>query len=322
MKKHDESYRLLFSVPRMIVELLRGFFGEAWIDRIDFESLERMSSSYVSPKLRRRETDIVWRARLKDGRPVYVYLLLELQSDIQKFMAVRLMVYVGLLYQDLIKRGELSPDGKLPLVIPIVLYNGEERWSAPHQLADLIEEVDPEADLFQPRFIYKVIDEGSYALDDLAARKNLAAALFWLEKAPEPDDLQLGIDRLVEWLGDPGDGELRSAFAVWLQMVRFSGKDIPEDEVPDTLGLEDFRTMLAKRVEEWNEKLLERGRQEGRQEGLQEGETRLVLDLLERKFGHVDAQSRKRIVSAGHQRLLDWLERIPNAKRVSEVIGE
>jgi len=33
MKKHDESYRLLFSVPRMIVELLRGFFGEAWIDR-------------------------------------------------------------------------------------------------------------------------------------------------------------------------------------------------------------------------------------------------------------------------------------------------
>jgi len=192
------------------------------------------------------------------------------------------------------------------------------RWSAPNQLADLIEEVDPEADLFQPRFIYKVIDEGSYALDDLGARKNLAAALFWLEKAPEPDDLRLGIDRLVEWLGGPDDGELRSAFAVWLQMVRFSGTDIPEEEVPDTLGLEDFRTMLARRVEEWNEKLLERGRQEG----LLEGETRLVLDLLERKFGHVDAQSRKRIASAGHQRLLDWLERIPSAKRVSEVIGE
>lgn len=81
-------------------------------------------------------------------------------------MAVRLMAYVALLYQDLIKRGELSPDGKLPLVIPIVLYNGEERWWAPLQLADLIEEVDPEADLFRPRFAYKLIDEGSYALDD------------------------------------------------------------------------------------------------------------------------------------------------------------
>jgi hypothetical protein len=42
-------------------------------------------------------------------------------------MAVRLMAYVAQLYQDLIQRGELSPDGKLPLVIPIVLYNGEER---------------------------------------------------------------------------------------------------------------------------------------------------------------------------------------------------
>jgi hypothetical protein len=37
MKKHDESYRLLFSIPRMIVEFLRGFFGQAWVDRVDFE---------------------------------------------------------------------------------------------------------------------------------------------------------------------------------------------------------------------------------------------------------------------------------------------
>jgi hypothetical protein len=82
--------------------------------------------------------------------------------------------------------------------------------------------------------------------------------------------------------------------------------------------LEDFRTMLARRVEEWNEKLLERGRQEG----LLEGETRLVLDLLERKFGSVDARSRKRVASAGHQRLLDWLERIPSATRINDVLGD
>jgi predicted transposase/invertase (TIGR01784 family) len=338
MKKHDESYRLLFSVPRMIIELLRGFFGQTWIDRIDFTSLERVNSSYVSPKLRRRETDIVWRARLKNGRPVYVYLLLELQSSVQKHMAVRLMAYVALLYQDLIKRGELSPNGKLPLVIPIVLYNGEERWWAPLQLADLIEEVDPEADLFRPRFAYKLIDEGSYALDDLAARKNLAAALFWPEKTPAPEDLRQGIDRLVKWLGRPEDGELRSAFAVWLQTVRFSGEGMPEEEVPDTLGLEEFRTMLAKRVEEWNEKLLERGRQEGRQEGeregrreglqeglqkgRREGEAGLVLSLLEQKFGPLDARNRKRVMSADEARLLAWAKKTLVAVRIADVFSE
>ncbi|HEX3531605.1 MAG TPA: Rpn family recombination-promoting nuclease/putative transposase [Thermoanaerobaculia bacterium] len=311
MKKHDESYRLLFSIPRMIIELLRGFFGQAWVDRMDFETLERVNSSYVSPKLRRRETDIVWRARLKDGRPVYVYLLLELQSSVQKYMAVRLMVYVGLLYQDLIKRGELSPDGKLPLVIPIVLYNGEERWWAPLQLADLIEEVDPEADLFRPSFACKLIDAGSYALDDLAAQEsNAVAALFWLEKTPEPEGLQQGIDRLAKDLDQPEDGELRSAFASWLLLVRFAD----EDELPDTLGLEDFRTMLTKRAVEWNEKLLERGRQEG--------EAGLVLRLLEQKFGPLDARSRKRVTSAGKDQLDAWTDRILVAEKISDVFRE
>jgi hypothetical protein len=32
-----------------------------------------------------------------------VYLLLEFQSTVDPFMAVRIMVYLGLLYQDLIK---------------------------------------------------------------------------------------------------------------------------------------------------------------------------------------------------------------------------
>jgi predicted transposase/invertase (TIGR01784 family) len=318
MGKHDRSYRLLFSEPRLVEELVRGFFGQQWIERLDFGSLERVNASYVSEDLRNREGDVVWRAKLQDGRPVYVYLLLELQSGVQRYMAVRLMAYVALLYQDLIKRGELSPDGKLPLVIPIVLYNGEERWWAPQQLADLIEDVDPEADLFRPRLEYRLIDEGSYSLADLEARRNLAAVLFWLEKAPEPEDVRRGIARLVEWLGGPDDGGLRRAFAVWLQKVRLPGKGIKEEEVPDTLGLEDFRTMLEKRVEEWNQKLLERGRQEGRHEG----EAGIVLRALERKFGRLDARSRQRVKAADADRLLDWLERISEAGQLRDIFGD
>jgi predicted transposase YdaD len=105
---------------------------------------------------------------------------------------------------------------------------------------------------------------------------------------------------------------------------------MPEEEVPDTLGLEDFQTMLAKRVEEWNEKLLERGRQEGelkgrqegRKEGRQEGEAGVVLRLLERKFGSLDARSRKRVMSADEDRLLDWAERTLVAETISDVFGK
>lgn len=57
------------------------------------------------------------------GEWLYVYLLLEFQSSNDTYMAVRILTYIGLLYQDLIKSGKTSAR-KLPAVFPLVLYNG------------------------------------------------------------------------------------------------------------------------------------------------------------------------------------------------------
>lgn len=72
-----------------------------------------MSGSYVSDDLRIREGDVAWRVRW-GPRWMYVYLLLEFQSTVDPFMAVRILTHVGLLYQDLIRRGDVGPDRHLP----------------------------------------------------------------------------------------------------------------------------------------------------------------------------------------------------------------
>jgi hypothetical protein len=61
-----------------------------------------------------------------------------LEISLDPFMAVRMLVYVGLLYQDLIRRQEVKPGHKLPPVLPIVLYNGGNTWAAPTALAALL----------------------------------------------------------------------------------------------------------------------------------------------------------------------------------------
>jgi hypothetical protein len=66
---------------------------------------------------------MIWRLRWGE-RWVYVYLLLEFQSRADRLMAVRLLTYVGLLYEDLAAAGEIPPGGRLPPVLPLVLYNG------------------------------------------------------------------------------------------------------------------------------------------------------------------------------------------------------
>lgn len=54
---------------------------------------------------------------------------------------MRLVVYVGLLYQDLIRREEVKPGRPLPPVLPIVLYNGDQTWTPPVDLATLLPQV-------------------------------------------------------------------------------------------------------------------------------------------------------------------------------------
>lgn len=50
--------------------------------------------------------------------------MIEFQSTVDRYMAVRMLEYLGLLYQDLIRTHQLGQSGRLPPVLPIVPYNG------------------------------------------------------------------------------------------------------------------------------------------------------------------------------------------------------
>ena len=52
---HDHSYKLLFSEPEIIADLLHGFVHEDWVKELDFSTLEKVSGSYISDDLRARE---------------------------------------------------------------------------------------------------------------------------------------------------------------------------------------------------------------------------------------------------------------------------
>ena len=99
------------------------------IQAVDFSTLELVSSSHLSDDLHVREDDLLWRVRRADGW-LYIYLLLEFQSRVDQHMAVRIMAYVALLYQGLIRTGQLTPAGTLPPVVPVVSYNGQGPWTA------------------------------------------------------------------------------------------------------------------------------------------------------------------------------------------------
>jgi hypothetical protein len=63
---HDHGYKLLFGHAEMVRDLLVGFVDEPWVKELRFDTLQRVSASYVSDDLRDREGDLVWRVRFQD----------------------------------------------------------------------------------------------------------------------------------------------------------------------------------------------------------------------------------------------------------------
>ena len=250
MAEHDQSYKLLFSHREMVADLVRGFVREDWVAGLDFDTLERVREISVSHDLREREDDIIWRLRWGE-RWLYVYLLLEFQSTVDRLMAVRLLTYVGLLYQDLAAAGEIPAGGPLPPVLPIVLYNGQDAWTAKTSLADLIEPDLPEQlRHWQPQIRYLLLEERRYADAELADLRNVAAALFRLENSRAPEDIERVVASLVDWLAAPEQAALRRAFVVWLKRVLLPAR-VPGADIPHVIELQEMQAMLAERVKTW-----------------------------------------------------------------------
>jgi predicted transposase/invertase (TIGR01784 family) len=306
MAGNDPNYRLLFSHPRMVEDLLRGFVHEDWVAWLDFGTLERVNGSFVSEDLKDRRNDVVWRLRWRGGGDdwFYLYLLLEFQSTPEPFMAVRLLVYVGLLLQELIRTQGLKAADRLPPILPIVLYNGKRPWRAPLDLLSLFASAPDGLRRRLPRLEYLLVDENRLTREERAQAGNLVSILARLETSRDPEELSCSTRELALLLPRGGQSDLRRIFTAWaLQVLRrtHQGATIPEVE-----DLEEV-PMLEERIRDWERKARREGRREGREEGLLQGTRRMVLRLFERRFGPIPARVQERIDTISS---LDELERV------------
>ncbi len=290
---HDPRYKRLFSHPQAVEDLLRGFLREGWAARLDLSTLERVSSSFVSADHRERRSDLIWRVRWRNESrgDVYLYVLLELQSTSYPFMAVRLLTYIGLLLEEVIRKERLGPGDRLPAVLALVLHSGKRRWLAPLDLASLFEEVPASLRRYLPRLRYLLLDENRLDLDRPELAGNRVASLFRIETCEEVAKIPL-LTRDLAALISPDEPDLRQTIGEWLSHVL--RRIAPGAIIPDVIDLEDT-SMLEENLIEWGEKK--------RKDGFRKA----LLRLLESRFGPLSEEIRHRVEEIKSDRRLERL---------------
>lgn len=128
---HDNLIRAVFSKPQHAASMLQTFLPEEVINHLDLQSTKLCQGTFVDENLRRHETDLLFSIK-REARESFIYVLFEHQSTAPRTMAVRLLRYVTRIHESLDARTEVH----LPIIMPIVFYNGAAPWTAPLRLSD------------------------------------------------------------------------------------------------------------------------------------------------------------------------------------------
>ncbi len=290
--RHDASYRRFFAQKRTVADTLRAAAHDV-ARSLDLSTLERLPASFVTEHLGQRHADMLWRIRATDETWLYLLVLLEFQSTIDRRMALRMLDYTVRVLQG-IDEEDLGPVGEYPPVLPLVIYNGERRWSAATDVRELFAPVPEELFEYLPRHRYLLIELQAVDLS-LLPRENVLSMIAGLEQARSPEQFEEFLASLAEWLERAGEPDLVASFRAWITLVLAprigaAGRALElnvgrEEEARMTTLIERVRKWGEERDQQWLEKGITRGRREGVQQGRIEGERELVYRLVTRRFG-------------------------------------
>ena len=139
---HDALFKAVFSQPEQAAAHLSAVLPTEVTRHLDFDHLRHSPGSFVDEELSDRHTDLLFEVagRWDAEGDALVYVLFEHQSSPDPLMPFRLLGYLTRIWQHWLDRHPRART--LPLVIPVVLYHGGERWSVPSDFASLVDAPD------------------------------------------------------------------------------------------------------------------------------------------------------------------------------------
>lgn len=327
---HDALFRYVFSQPEHAAAELRAVLPPTLVAHLDWTSLELQPASFVDERLGERQADLLFSVRC-DGRPAFVYVLLEHQSTSDPLMAFRVLRYVVRIWDAFL--GEHPDSVRLPAVLPVVVHHSKQGWSAATDLCSLLDLDTQSLSLvapYVPQFRF-VLDDLSEAADEALRGRSLTAlataGLMLLARGRTTLDLLADMRRWTDVFGQIASARNGvEALAALLEYAFRVGDLEPEDLRQLAVGLgpaahEAYMTAAQKLTAESYARGISDGEAKGEAKGKAEGKAELLIRLLSLRFGAVSDATREKVFRAPSGRLDLWAERVLSGASIEEILG-
>lgn len=252
--EHDKIFRTVLDKKTDVSKFLNKFLGL----NIKTEELEKYNSSYIDPKFKNKEADIVYRIKDKN-----IFLLIEHQTKIDKKMPIRLLEYSAAIIESAIEDTKYKPK---PRVIPIVLYTGKIKWKIENETIEK-QQFFKEVKLIDGEF--NLIDINDFSKKELLEDDIFITKMMLVEKCKDEIEMVQALEKIENKIKEEDKSTFRRIVKeIWSLRIGTENANKILEKIEEGSGnmMAVMEMLLAE-----NEKYINIGRQEGRQEGRLEG---------------------------------------------------
>ena len=161
---HDKYFRSVLSNKEIAKDFVKAFLPSEISESIDFEHFEQVTDSFIDEQLKTAISDIIYKTKFKETeQDIFVSLLFEHKSYYQEDTIFQLHGYIGNIWAQHIKQEQPRP-----LIIPMVIYHGKERWKK-KEMVDFFLLPNEYFKRFLPIFDYILVDLSDYSEEEILA---------------------------------------------------------------------------------------------------------------------------------------------------------
>lgn len=218
--KFDAGYKQELSKPEPFLHFLQKYVKAEWSVGLGPEQISLCDREYVLQDYQKRSADLVYRIRFKT-QTLYVYLIMELQSKVDFTMPFRLLTLMfGLLLKIFLETPEAERerrDFRLPVVLPVLFYNGKNKWSAETEFRKYMDGAEYFGE-YGLNFKYYLVDLSQIKNDDILNTNTLIDNILALDKNRKSEKLTDILDLVIKRMDTLGESD-RVSFQKWLENV-------------------------------------------------------------------------------------------------------
>ena len=186
--KHDKIFKSILQDKKELAKFLKKYMRH----EVEPENIELCNTNHITSDYKYSDSDIICKIKGKE-----TYYLIEQQTRVDYSMSYRMLTYSVEIIRAAVRGKNInSKDFVYPEVIPIVLYTGNNRWTAKTKFSECQRIEISEEKVIE--FKYNLVDINKYEIEEILKEKTKLSNALILEKCKNNEEVIKSIKKIID----------------------------------------------------------------------------------------------------------------------------